>query len=269
MNKKGFFLTFLLIATVFTQTNFKNTCQNSSMIPLLATGVVTLNPMDTFNAGANKDYYQDLSTAKFLPIDVLGYAFAITSFQANCGQNYYSLGVDVVEFQNQNTRMRITVNFRSYSLNIISAWTQASFSYIVVSRTLNGAYSDIWATVAESNPSSTTINNNGIDKISTQFAGSTASSCKIYVDPSMSVDLAGCASGSVANGAVGGTTIIHAYIMGFQWNPSKSATDLLYVSVLKADGLTSPSSDSTGWLITYASTSNGPQVKITNQGGAL
>jgi hypothetical protein len=95
-SSKGLILSLLLIGLVLSQTDFKNTCQNSSLLPGIATGVITLNPMDTFNAGANKDYYQDLSVAKFLPIDVLGYAFALSSFQTNCGQNYYALGVDIV-----------------------------------------------------------------------------------------------------------------------------------------------------------------------------
>ena len=45
--------------------------------------------------------------------------------------------------------MRIVVDFRNPADNVITSWTLVSFNYIVVSRNVNGAYSDIWATVAE------------------------------------------------------------------------------------------------------------------------
>jgi hypothetical protein len=45
--------------------------------------------------------------------------------------------------------MRIVVNFRNPGDGSITLWNLVSFTYIVVSRNLNGAYSDIWATVAE------------------------------------------------------------------------------------------------------------------------
>ena len=88
----------LLFSLVLSQTNFNNTCQSSSLLPLLATGSITLNPYDTYNAGANKDYYQDLSFAKFQTTDVLGYSFALTGFSTNCAQSYYTLSIDKVEF---------------------------------------------------------------------------------------------------------------------------------------------------------------------------
>jgi hypothetical protein len=44
--------------------------------------------------------------------------------------------------------MRIVVNFRNTNDGTITKWTLVTFTYIVVSRNLNGAYSDIWATVA-------------------------------------------------------------------------------------------------------------------------
>lgn len=242
---KALFLSFFIMSLVFGQTDFKNTCQNSSLIPLLATGVINLNPMDTFNAGANKAYYQDLSLAKFTAVDVLGYAFALSSFQTTCTQTFYALAVDVVEFQNQNTRMRIVVNFRSTNLNIITKWTQVTFTYIVVSRFLNGAYSDIWATVAESTLV-TSIANAPVDRIASVFGTDPATTnvCQMYVDPLLVIDLAGCSDVTAATGADGGTTIIHAYIMGFQWNPARSNTNFLAASVLKGDGVVTPESDS-------------------------
>ena len=61
---KCLLLGLLLLVSVWSQTDFKNTCQSDSMIEKLATGGIALNPVDIGNS-ANKDYYQDLSLAKF------------------------------------------------------------------------------------------------------------------------------------------------------------------------------------------------------------
>lgn len=45
--------------------------------------------------------------------------------------------------------MRVVVNFRNPGDGSITVWSMVSFTYIVVSRNLNGAYSDVWATLAE------------------------------------------------------------------------------------------------------------------------
>jgi hypothetical protein len=71
-------------------------CTNNSSLPLLATGVINLNPLDTYNSGANKDFYKDLAIANFNSIDVLGYAFALAGFQVSSLQKYYALSVDIV-----------------------------------------------------------------------------------------------------------------------------------------------------------------------------
>ena len=138
----------LLLGIALAQTNFNNTCQNDSLIYRLATGTINLNPLDTYNNGANKDYYQSLSLAQFYTTDVLGYGFSLTGFQTSCSNTYYTLIVDKIAFENENTRMRVVVNFRNPGDGSITLWTMVSFSYIVVSRNLNGAYSDVWATVA-------------------------------------------------------------------------------------------------------------------------
>lgn len=145
---KALLLSLLLVTLVYSQVAFNNTCANNSLIPLLATGSINLNPLDTYNNGANKDYTKDLSLAKFQPVDVLGYAFALSGFQTACGQSFYALVIDKVTFENQNTRMRIVVNFRNTNDGTITKWSLVTFTYIVVSRNLNGAYSNIWATVA-------------------------------------------------------------------------------------------------------------------------
>lgn len=88
----------LLVGLAFTQTNFNSSCQNDSLIPLLATGTINLNPLDTYNNGANKDFYQSLSLAQFSTVDVLGYGFSLSGFQTSCSNSYYTLIIDKVTF---------------------------------------------------------------------------------------------------------------------------------------------------------------------------
>ena len=178
----------LFVGLSLAQTNFNTTCQNDSLIPLLATGTINLNPLDTYNNGANKDYYQSLALAKFAAIDVLGYGFSLTGFQTSCTNPYYTLIIDKVAFENQNTRMRIVVNFRNPGDGTITLWNLVSFSYIVVSRNFAGTYSDIWASVGEYlNP----VNNDAgaFDTVGIIYqAAATGASCQIYADPKYNFD---------------------------------------------------------------------------------
>lgn len=203
---KGFFLCLLLVCAVLAQTNFRNTCQNVSLIPKLATGLITLNPLDTYNNGANKDYYQDLSLAKFATVDVLGYGFALTGFQTGCTNAFYTLIIDKVTFENQNTRMRIVVNFRNPADGTITTWNLVSFTYIVVSRNLNGAYSDIWATVAEAvNPADDA--NLPIDLIGAGYqTAASGGNCRTYTDPLVTSSITQCdeTTAAAADGTGGG-----------------------------------------------------------------
>jgi len=90
--------TLTLICLISAQINFNSTCQSASLLPLLATGTINLNPLDTYNNGANKDYYQSLSLAKFSTVEVLGFGFALTGFQTGCSNNYYTLIIENVIF---------------------------------------------------------------------------------------------------------------------------------------------------------------------------
>ena len=99
---------------------------------------------DSSNGGANKDIYRDLTLSKFGTTEVLG--FALTAFDGPCGQSYYILVIDKVDFQNDNARMSVVVNYRSTILGIqpvLTRWTKVSYTYILVSRSFSGAYSDI------------------------------------------------------------------------------------------------------------------------------
>jgi hypothetical protein len=275
----------LLLGSVIAQTNFNNTCQNSSLLPLLATGSITLNPLDTYNSASNKDYYQDLSLAQFQATDVLGYGFALSAFQTSCGQSYYTLVVDKVDFENQNTRMRLTINFLNPSTfgtsTTLTKWNIVTFTYIVVSRNFNGAYTNIWATTAEAAISADINPPALIDKIASAF-NSPLSGCYTYVDPNYLFNPSACLpnhpwSSTAANG---GIQIVHAYIMGFQWNSISSTTAFLGAGVF-SNNPTAASFDSSqaevvgsnsfNWNIqtNLGTVPEGPSVYVNSQNGAL
>ena len=90
------FLLLIFLILIKGQTNFNNDCHKDSLISKLATGLIHLSPLDTYNNGANKDYYQDLNLADFEAIDVLGYGFALTGFQTSCDNSFYTLIIDKV-----------------------------------------------------------------------------------------------------------------------------------------------------------------------------
>lgn len=281
---KKVLLCLVLVGLALAQTDFKNTCQNNSMLPLLATGSINLNPLDTYNAGANKDFYRDLSSSQFQTTDVLGYGFALSGFQANCGQTYYTLVIDKVAFENQNTRMRIVVNFLNPSSigtsTVITKWNMVTFTYIVVSRNFAGSTSTIWASTAERSITGTVLG--AIDTIAGEFTSAPpAGVCSTYTDPNFVFDT-GCAAGTAwaATGVTGGTLIVHPYIMGFQWNSARSQNRYLAAGVFAHDP---PNFDSSAnevygvgapnFLITFGSaapaTPFGPNIYVDTQGGAL
>jgi len=140
--------------------------------------------------------------------------------------------------------MRLTVNFRNPSDGTVTLWSVVSFSYIVVSRTFSGSYSDIWATVAEAtNPAdtfTTPVSNAAFDAIGVIYQRDTstnpftAKSCVIYTDPFYSVDAACDASTPIVAATLSqnGKQIVHTYIMGFIWNPAKTTKQYLSLGVL-------------------------------------
>ena len=269
----------LMLALALAQTDFQNTCQSESLIPRLATGLINLNPLDTYNSGANKDYYQDLTLNGFSSNDVLGYGFALSGFETSCSNTFYALVIDDILFENQNTRMKIVVDFRDPGSGAITSWTMVSFTYIVVSRFLNGAYSDIWATVASiSNP----LDNipQAIDAIGAayQVSPNGGGRCEIFEDPNIVHDEANACEGTAVDstGATGGAHIVHAYIMGFRYNPAQSTTRHLIAGVLPAypaDFQTMETTDTGAALgvvtIDYTAVLSGPQVSFTNPDSAI
>ena len=233
---KGLLICLILLGTAYAQTDFKNTCQSASLLPKLATGVINLNPLDTYNNGANKDYYKDLSLAGFEAIDVLGYGFSLTGFQTTCGNAFYTLIIDKVNFENQNKRMRIVVNFRNPADGTVTRWDMVSFTYIVVSRNFDGTYSNIWATIAETTATTAGITA-AIDTLGAAYR-TAKTGCNIYTDPNYQYHDGTCGTGTPVTGARGGDAVIHPYIMGFMYTSAKTTAHYLYAGVFKQAVLT-------------------------------
>lgn len=235
-------LIFAVLTLAYTQINYNNNCQNNSLLPLLATGVANLNPLDTSKVGASKDYYVDLSLAQFTNQDSLGYGFAISGFQASCGQAYYTLIIDKIIFENQNTRMKITINFlnpSTYSIsNFVTNWNYVSFTYIIVSKKFQGSYSNIWAMTAEIFLNRN-IDGKPIDSSTNNFNGKPGTNCQVYSDSNLifpynpaTLTANSCDIGVKWNEkGNGGQLIFHAYIMGFQWNSNKNTNNFLNASI--------------------------------------
>lgn len=141
--------------------------------------------------------------------------------------------------------MRIMVNFRNDN-NYLTRWTKCIFTYLVVSRNFNGAYSNIWASVAEVKLNNT-ITNREIDNIGLIFAQPPNSkNCDVYNDPYLTLDIAGCEAVTVSGQHSGGLSIIHAYIMGFRWNSNISTNHLLSAGVLSG-AVVPPVYDDSKW----------------------
>ena len=223
--------------------------------------------MDIDTGSANKNYYHDLSQANFNTVDVLGYGFALSGFKTDCSGDYFTLVIDKVLFENQNTRMRIVVDFRNPDNDEITEWTLVWFNYIVVSRNLNGAYSDIWATVAEITLTQDFLSQ-GIDLTGTTYLGVPAGTCSIYDDPHYSFDPVTCFDTDAAvSDTQGGQLVIHTYIMGFRWSNNgtgASGGTHLGAAVLNGGatlGSYTPTTDETVWMVNSISPA-GPVVYI-------
>jgi hypothetical protein len=147
--------------------------------------------------------------------------------------------------------MRIVINYRTTNpglVPILTRWTKVSFTYIVVSRSFSGAYSDIWATVAEVTGPQLAAANSGspvaVDLYGFAFSTATGalppSGCTAYRDPTMTHVFETTTCGALPftnppNDLAGGKLGVHAYIMGFGWDPSRSANKVLAASVFNQD----------------------------------
>ena len=152
--------------------------------------------------------------------------------------------------------MRIVVNYRSiYRANlpvVLTKWTKVSFTYIVVSRSFSGAYSDIWATVAEVQDQEIAAANSAlvpVDLIGLAFTktANPPTNCGAYSDSGAGANQGfnyaapggaiptKCSSAVIptpTTNAQGGRLIVHSYIMGFGFDPARSTNRYLAASVV-------------------------------------
>ena len=107
-------------------------CQESRL-DKIQTGEIILNPNDLGAAGANKNYVESLSRGGFGAKEVLATAVAIAGFETSCSQSFYSLVVDIVEPQSENTKLKLVIDFRNKAQTSLTTWTKVKLSYLVVS----------------------------------------------------------------------------------------------------------------------------------------
>ena len=215
-------------------------CQESRL-EKIQTGEIVLNPNDLGTAGANKNYYESLSRGKFGATDFLGTAVAIAGFETSCSQTFFSLVVDIVEPQSDNTKLKLVIDFRNKAQTVLTTWTKVKLSYLVASAqryppgvTPQAAY--IWAT-SQYVELTADLTNTAImtDPIFTGTSFSDIegrSNCGLRYDTSSKKYV----WGSLCDGNTGDSTVdfdvaIHTYIMGFQYEPTVSTNNFLAAEV--------------------------------------
>ena len=142
----------------------------------------------------------------------------------------------------------MTINTTFSQLSGITAWSMLKWTYLVVSATFDGTYTNIWATFAEVTDVVLPIENMAVDPIGLEFLsyGGISGDCDIYVSPLMQVDLTNCLPVAASSQYTGGKPIIHAYISGFNSKVNQFSHSISEVSVLKGNP-NDTFSDSTGW----------------------
>lgn len=205
-------------------------CQESRL-EKIQTGEIILNPNDLGSAGANKNYYESLSRGKFGATDLLGTAVAIAGFETSCSQTYYSLVVDIVEPQSDNTKLKLVIDFRNKNQSVLTTWTKVKLSYLVASAQRfptgqDSAY--VWATSQYVDLTSAITGAIFTDPI---FSGAdaatidTKSKCGLKYDTAEKKYYWGSMCGDAS--AIDNDVVIHSYIMGFQYEPSSTGKKFL------------------------------------------
>jgi hypothetical protein len=277
-------------------------CQESRL-DKIQTGEIILNPNDLGSAGANKNYYESLSRGKFGATDFLGTAVAIAGFETSCSQTFFSLMVDIVEPQSDNTKLKLVIDFRNKGQTVLTTWTKVKLSYLVASAQRYPAgvptSSYIWAT-SQYVDLTADITNTAImtDPIFTGADAATIdgqSICGLKYDTTAKKYVWGSlCDGNVGNGVVDHDVAIHTYIMGFQYEPNTNADDNFLAATVKygsswmdtnthaevafwtnADrttintAATAASTTAYGILFSVGAALGGPVFTITNQNSEL
>jgi len=193
------------------------------------------------SAGANKNYYESLSRGKFGATDFLGTAVAIAGFETSCSQTYFSLVVDIVEPQSDNTKLKLVIDFRNKAQTVLTTWTKVKLTYLVASAQryptgVSPAAAYIWAT-SQYVELTGDITNTAImtDPI---FTGADAaeidgkSICGLKYDTASKKYVWGSlCDGDIGDRKVDHDVAIHTYIMGFQYEPTNTTDNFLAASV--------------------------------------
>ena len=164
--------------------------------------------------------------------------------------------------------MSVTLSFTRTVAGTPTIWISLKWTYLVVSSTFDGTYTNIWASPATlDGPFPYT--NVPVDPVGLAFLvqGGATGDCNIYIDPLFQADLQNCEAVPAKGENQGGKIILHSYISGFR---SDFSTGTSQVEVSKADiGVgTNPKSDSEGWEVVFGdpavptSPPYGPKVKV-------
>lgn len=274
----------------------------------IQTGEIVLNPNDLGTAGSNKNYYESLERGKFGKTDWLGTAVALAGFETNCGQSHYSLVVDIAEPQNENTKLKLVIDFRNQAKDSLTTWTKVKLSYLVASaqRFPTGLTSaHIWATSQTIDVATFTNKGPGfrdpifspqnpaIPAVATDDNG-----CGLFYDSAASalkfrfgVECSSTAAGTSPAYDVAA----HVYIMGFQYQPDAASSQYYIGANVRFDNtaasgliagkkevvwsgaggatvVTSRSTTDYRILLTYADQTanwNGPSLMIDNMNNEL
>lgn len=208
-------------------------------------GSITLSAND-LRSVSSKTY--TITLARSLGADPLGCALALAGYQTmNQGTTAtYAVLVTSNTFTNNNTIMNLVVSFKDPQRGITNTtvWLKLKWTYLIISSTFDGKYTNIWTTFAEFDPQN--INNSPVHSQGLTFIamGGITADCDIYMDPLMQVDLQNCKPRPVNGQYEGGKIIIHAYITGFSLLHRQGNSNQISVSKGSSQD---QKSDSTGW----------------------
>jgi hypothetical protein len=228
----------LILLLISSATSQASVCLNGgggvSSVGGIATGIVNLGVPT--NSVAQTSYSQSLSGFNLDFYSDVFSGFAIAGFQAASNQQYYSIVINQVYFSNGNTQMNFSLSYSNPTNTFQTTWSKITLSWIAVSTAFqttvansNGNY--VWATtVGLSAPFSGlegAILSNSVFGVQTATMLADAQCGYLNTGPPK-FDIT-CA------GSPNARFITHAYVSGFQFNPSGPFT--LAASVLRNNGL--------------------------------
>jgi hypothetical protein len=223
-------------------------CQESRL-DKIQTGEIVLNPNDLGTAGANKNYIESLSRGNFGATEILATAVAIAGFETSCSQSFFSLIVDIVEPQSENTKLRLVIDFRNKAQNALTTWTKVKLSYLVASYSRLSATllnegstksAPIWATSQYIDLTSGVTNAAVLtDPVLLGADVNAGNGCGLFYDTTNSKWRYGIkCDATKGDKAVDFDVAVHTYIMGFHYAPDTGATKNFLAAEVKYDTTT-------------------------------